>query len=68
MTINPFSINQVGILYSKNFKLKPSQILERETFDEFQDIVTISAEAKKKQLLAEVKSEVLETVKNIEDK
>lgn len=68
MTINPFSINQVGIVYSKNFKLKPSQILERETFEDFQDIVTISAEAKKKQLLAEVKSEVLETAKNIEDR
>lgn len=68
MTINPFSIQQAGSVYLKNLKLKPSQMLEKEGVEEPQDLVSISAEAKKKQLLAEVKNEVIEKAKSIESK
>jgi hypothetical protein len=63
MTVFSFQINEVVQLYNRVAKLKPSTILERE-HEEPQDIVTISAEGKKKQILAQAKSEVLERIRD----
>jgi hypothetical protein len=63
MTILPFQINEVMHLYNRVSKLSPSTILDREK-DEPQDIVNISPEAKKKQIIQQAKSEVLERVRD----
>lgn len=62
MTTFPFQINEVIHLYNRVLKLKPSTILEKEQ-GEPQDIVNISAEAKKRQILEQAKSEVLERIR-----
>ncbi|HET6514370.1 MAG TPA: hypothetical protein VFG09_04360 [Thermodesulfovibrionales bacterium] len=62
MTLFPFQINEVMHLYNRVSKLKPSAILEKEQ-GEPQDIVLISPEAKKKQILEQAKSEVLERIR-----
>lgn len=62
MTVFPFQVNEVMRLYTRISKLKPSTILEKEP-QESQDIVNISAEAKKRQILAEAKNEVLERIR-----
>lgn len=64
MTINPFNLNQIGNVYVKNSKLKTAHFIEKDNQEEPQDMVTISAEAKKKMLLAEVKNEVINNIKN----
>ncbi len=63
MTVLPFQLDEVGKLYSRVSKIKPSTLLEREQ-NEPQDVVTISAEAKKKQILDQTKSEVLERIRD----
>jgi len=63
MTVFSFQINEVVQLYNRVAKLKPSTILEKE-HEGPQDMVSISAEGKKKQILAQAKSEVLERIRD----
>jgi hypothetical protein len=64
MKVPPFQINEVMYLYSRIAKLKPSTLLEKGQ-DEPQDIVNISSEAKKKQILTQARSEVLEKIRDV---
>jgi len=63
MTIFPFQINEVIHLYSRVAKLKPSTMLEKEQSDP-KDIVRISAEGKKKQVLEQTRGQVLERIRD----
>ena len=63
MSILPFQLNEVIHLYSRVAKLKPSMILGRDQ-GEPQDIVRISAEGKKKQVLEQTRGEVLDRIRN----
>lgn len=63
MTVLPFQINEVMHLYNRVSKLKPSAILEREQ-PQAQDIVNISPEAKKRQILEQARTEVLERIRD----
>jgi hypothetical protein len=63
MSVFPFQINEVVRLYNRVSKLNPSAILEKER-GEPQDVVNISVEAKKKQILEKARSEVLERIRN----
>ena len=64
MTIFPFQINEVMHLYSKVSKIKPSIILEKEP-EEPSDLVQISSEAKKKQVLDLARNEVLKKIREV---
>ncbi len=69
MTIFPFQINEVVQLYNKVSKIKPSVLeqdrKEPQDIKELQDLVNISAEAKRKQILDQTKREVLERIREI---
>jgi len=62
MTVAPFQIHEAVHLYNRLSKLKPSSLLEREQ-TEPQDVVQISAEAKKRQVLDQARSEVMEKIR-----
>jgi uncharacterized protein YabN with tetrapyrrole methylase and pyrophosphatase domain len=62
MTVFPFQINEVMHLYNRLSKLKPSTILEKDQ-EEPQDVVQISAEAKKRQVIDQARSEVMEHIR-----
>jgi hypothetical protein len=62
MTVFPFQVNEVMHLYSRISKLKPSAILEKESGDP-KDVVDVSAEAKKRQILGQARNEVLDYIK-----
>jgi uncharacterized protein YabN with tetrapyrrole methylase and pyrophosphatase domain len=62
MTVFPFQINEVMHLYNRLSKLKPSTILEKDQ-GEPQDVVQISAEAKKRQVIDQARSEVMEHIR-----
>ena len=62
MSIFPFQMNEVVRLYNRVSNLNPSIILEKER-GEPQDVVNISAEAKKKQVIEKARSEVLERIR-----
>jgi hypothetical protein len=63
MTVFPYLSNEVGHLYNRLSKLKPSMLLDREQ-SEPQDVVHISAEAKKRQILDQTRTEVLSQIRN----
>jgi hypothetical protein len=63
MTVFPFQINEVAHLYNKLSKLKPSTILDKEQ-PEPQDVVSISTEGKKRQVLDQTRTEVLTQIRN----
>jgi hypothetical protein len=65
MTINPFQINGVANVYNKFLKQRINQVIEKE-IEEPQDVVSISAEAKKKNIIEQAKEEVLKTIKENE--
>ncbi len=65
MAIAPFQSNEVVQLYNRIFKLNPLLILDKDEQGEHQDMVKISAEAKKKQILEQARSEVLEHIRSI---
>ena len=65
MTVMPFQMDEVGKLYNRVAKIKPATLLEKEQ-NEPQDVVTISAEGRKKQILEQTKSEVLERIKDVQ--
>jgi len=62
MTDFPFQINEVMHLYNRLSKLKPSAILEKDQIEP-QDVVQISVEAKKRQVLDQARSEVMEQIR-----
>jgi predicted acetyltransferase len=63
MTVSPFQMNEVMHIYNRLAKLTPGAILDREQ-SEPQDVVRISAEAKKRQVLDQARTEVLEQIRN----
>lgn len=63
MTVAPFQTNEVIQFYNRISKLKPSMILDKDEQAEPQDVVVISAEAKKKQIREQARSEVLERIR-----
>ncbi len=62
MTAFPVHIKEVMHLYEKGLKLKPPIILRKDN-SEPQDVVNISAEAKRKQVLEQLKKTVVERIK-----
>jgi hypothetical protein len=62
MTALPFQVNEVMHLFNRLSKLKPSAILEKDQ-GEPQDVVNISAEAKKRQIMDQARTEVLEQIR-----
>ena len=62
LTTFPFQINEIMHLYNRVAKLKPSILLEKDQ-KEPHDIVNISAEARKKQIIGQAKTEVLERIR-----
>ncbi|MCX7913856.1 MAG: hypothetical protein N2511_04650 [Thermodesulfovibrionales bacterium] len=62
MTIYPFQLNEANQIYNRLTKLKPSTVLEKE-LDEPKDIVSISTEAKRRQILEQAKAEALERIR-----
>ncbi len=66
MTINPFQINGVANVYNKFLKQRVNNLLEKEQKEEPKDIVSISAEAKKRSIIDQAKEEVLKTIKESE--
>lgn len=62
MTIFPFQVNEANQIYNRLAKLKPSTILEKEP-NEPQDVINISAEAKKRQVLEQARKETLERIR-----
>ncbi|MDA8389010.1 MAG: hypothetical protein M0Z58_10180 [Nitrospiraceae bacterium] len=65
MTIFPFQINEMTRLYSRTMKLPASALTDSETDQaEPKDVVMISSEAKKKQILDEAKGAVLERIRH----
>lgn len=65
MTINPFQVNGVANIYNKYLKQRVSEIIDRER-EEPEDLVSISAEARKRNLIDQAKEEVLKTIKESE--
>ena len=63
MAVVPFQTHEVIQLYNRISKLKPSMILDKDEQVEPQDVVVISAEAKKKQILEQARSEVMERIR-----
>lgn len=66
MTINPFQINGVANVYNKFLKQRINNLVESEQKEEPQDVVSISAEAKKRSIIDQAKEEVLKTIKESE--
>ncbi len=64
MTVSPFDVNEVVQVYGKTSKLKPSSLLDGEQAEP-QDIVNISTEGKKKQILEQARNEVLERFRSV---
>ncbi|MCX8030427.1 MAG: hypothetical protein N3A59_02465 [Thermodesulfovibrionales bacterium] len=62
MTIFSFQVNEANQIYTRLSKLKPTTLLEKEP-NEPQDIVNISAEAKKRQILEQARQEALEKIR-----
>jgi hypothetical protein len=63
MTVFPFQIQEVQHLYNRLSKLKPAAILDSEKAEP-RDTVSISTEAKKRQILDQARSEVLTQIRN----
>ena len=62
MTAFPFQVNEVMHVYNRLSKLRPSTILEKDQAEP-QDVVQISTEAKKRQVLDQTRSEVMEQIR-----
>jgi len=62
MTVFPFQLTEVMHVYNRVSKLKPSTILDKEP-GEPKDVVNISAEGKKRQILDQARSEVLDQIR-----
>lgn len=62
MTIYPFQLYEMMHLYGRVSKLRNPSVIEKDD-QEPQDVVNISSEAKKKQIIEETKKEVLQKVR-----
>ena len=62
MTVFPFQLNDVTRLHNRLAKLKPSSLLDKEQAEPG-DVVRISAEAKKRQILDQARTEVLRQIR-----
>ncbi|MDA8087390.1 MAG: hypothetical protein M0Z75_11885, partial [Nitrospiraceae bacterium] len=62
MTIFPFQMKEMTHLYTRALKLPTSALLEKDQ-PEPEDVVMISSEAKKKQILDEAKGAVLDRIR-----
>ncbi len=62
MTIFPYQINEAIHVYNRTSKIKPSSVIEK-TYEEPQDIVSISDEAKKRQIMEQARHEVMATIR-----
>lgn len=62
MTIYPFQLYELMHLYGRTSKLKNPSIIEKDE-QEPQDVVNISSEAKKRQIIEETKKEVLQKLR-----
>jgi hypothetical protein len=62
MTVSAFQMGEVVRLYNGISKQKPASILDREQ-EEPQDVVRISAEARKRQILDQTRTEVLAQIR-----
>ncbi|MCX7794615.1 MAG: hypothetical protein N2257_09475 [Thermodesulfovibrionales bacterium] len=62
MTIYPFQLYEMMHLYGRASKLKNPSLLEKDE-QEPKDVVNISSEAKKKQIIEETKKEVLHKIR-----
>ncbi|MDA8172526.1 MAG: hypothetical protein M0033_01230 [Nitrospiraceae bacterium] len=62
MTIFPFQMKEMMHLYTRALKLPTSVLLEKDQAEP-KDVVMISSEAKKKQVLDEAKGAVLERIR-----
>ncbi len=63
MTVFPYQINEVAQLYNRISRFKTSSPPPEKDLHEPQDIVNISAEAKKMQIHAEINKNKLERIK-----
>lgn len=64
MTIFPIQFNEVMQVYNRISKLKPATLLEKGE-EEPRDIVNISEDAKKRQMLEQVRGEVLDHIRDV---
>lgn len=62
MSIFPFQFSEVASLYNRISKLNSSTIIEKEK-EEPQDIVNISSEARKKQVVEQARTEVMKSIR-----
>jgi hypothetical protein len=63
MGIFPFQFSEVVTLYNRVSKLNPSAMIEREQA-ETRDIVNISTDARKKQIIEQARNEVIKKIRN----
>ncbi len=63
MSIFPYQIGGIVNLYNRISKINPATIVEKEN-EEPQDVVNISSEARKKQILEKARNEVMERIKH----
>ncbi|MDA8239459.1 MAG: hypothetical protein M0Z67_03700 [Nitrospiraceae bacterium] len=66
MTLFQINIDNMLRLYNRFSKLKPSALMQEERSEqsETRDIVNISSEGKKKQIMDQARKEVLERIKS----
>jgi len=62
MTVSPFQIHEAMHVYNRLSKLKPSSLFEKEHAGP-QDVVQISSEAKKRQVLDQAQNEDKEKIR-----
>ncbi len=62
MSILPFQTGEVASIYNRISKLNSLSILEKEK-EEPQDVVDISSEARKRQVIEQAKTEILKTIR-----
>ncbi len=62
MSIFPFQFSEVVSLYNRVSKLNPSSLIEKEQAEP-QDVVNISSDARKKQIIEQARGEVIKRIK-----
>jgi hypothetical protein len=62
MSIFPFQFSEAASLFNRVSKLNPSAVIEKEQAGP-QDVVNISSEAKKRQIIEQARSEVIERIR-----
>ena len=62
MTAFPFQIDEIRQLFNRLSKIKPASLLEKEQIDP-QGVISRATEAKKRRILDQTRSEVLEIIR-----